>query len=299
MNRTRRIALLAPLLASSVALGPAAAASGAATGTAAAPEAGQCSLVKSGGKSDGTARYTLTGSGFNGSKKVTVTSEGGQSRTVGVSNSGHFQAKHLPYGQYSAAAGQGGTVKCVSPEKPAGETDKSKTPEEQYAAGRKAGFDQTKASCETKPKAPGLTAVDPNYEKGYTDGSAEALKAFCGTGTKPQEPNTSPADVASVSAAAAPASGSVNCAPLTKIVFTATITSKGAGQVIYRWDRSDGATASPEVVTFEAAGTKTVTDEWNRGGAAGTVVDGWEKVTILKPNSGMASNQATFKLTCS
>ncbi|MFF4100091.1 hypothetical protein [Streptomyces sp. NPDC001903] len=303
MNRTRRITLLATLLASSVALAPAAAALTTA-GTAAAPTGGQCALQKSGGKSDSSARYTLTGSGFSGAGKVTVTSDTGQSRTVGVSKSGNFRAKNLPYGQYSATPGQGAAVKCTSPakpgEKPAGETDKSKTPEEQYAAGRKAGFDQTKASCETKPKAPGLTAVDPNYEKGYNDGSAEALKAFCGTGTKPQDPNTSAAQIASVTAVATPISGSVKCDPPTKITFNGTITSTGPGQVIYRWTRSDGAIGQPEIVNFDAAGAKSVTDTWSRGPhTAGTVVDGWEKIEILKPNVLMKSNEAAFKLTCS
>ncbi|MER6777393.1 MULTISPECIES: hypothetical protein [unclassified Streptomyces] len=304
MNHTRRITLMATLLASSVALAPAAAALGSTAGTAAAPTGGQCSLQKSGGKSDSSARFTLTGSGFNGSKKVTVTSEDGQSRTVGVSKSGNFQAKHLPYGQYSATPGQGSAVKCTSPAKPAGDTGtdtgKAKTPEEQYAAGRKAGFDSTKASCETKPKAPGLTAVDPNFEKGYNDGSAEALKAFCGTGTKPQEPNTSAAQIASVTAAATPISGSVKCDPPTTITFNGTITSTGPGQVIYRWARSDGAIGQPEIVNFDAAGAKSVTDTWSRGPhPAGTVVDGWEKIEILKPNVLMKSNEAAFKLTCS
>ncbi|MFI1149792.1 hypothetical protein [Streptomyces sp. NPDC020817] len=303
MNHTRRITLMATLLASSVALAPAAAALGTTAGTAAAPTGGQCSLHKSGGKSDSSARFTLTGSGFNGSKKVTVTSEDGQSRTVGVSKSGNFQAKHLPYGQYSATPGQGSAVKCTSPAKPAGDTGtdtgKAKTPEEQYAAGRKAGFDSTKASCETKPKAPGLAAVDPNFEKGYNDGSAEALKAFCGTGTKPQEPNTSAAQVTTVTATATPASGTVPCTPSAVINFSAAITSTSAGQVIYRWTRDDGAVGQSEVITFDAPGTKTVSDTWTRGGAAGTKLTGWEKVQIQKPNVGKESNQATFSLTCS
>ncbi|MFE2478639.1 hypothetical protein [Streptomyces sp. NPDC059389] len=302
MSRTRRITLLATLLASSVALAPAAAALGTTTGTAAAPTGGQCTLQKSGGKSDHNARYTLTGSGFNGTGKVTVTSDTGQSRTVGVSKSGNFRAKNLPYGQYSATPGQGGAVKCTSPAKPGekpGETDKTKTPEEQYAAGRKAGFDSTKASCETKPKAPGLAAVDPNFEKGYNDGSAEALKAFCGTGTKPQEPNTSAAQVTTVTAAAAPASGTVPCTPSAVITFSAAITSTSAGQVIYRWTRDDGGVGQSEVITFDAPGTKTVTATWTRGGAAGTKLTGWEKVEIMKPNVGKESNKAMFDLTCS
>ncbi|MEW2412556.1 hypothetical protein AB0953_02325 [Streptomyces sp. NPDC046866] len=297
MNRTRRITLLATLLASSMALAPAAAALGTTAGTAAAPADGQCALQKSGGQSASSARYTLTGSGFNGAGKVTITSDTGQSMTVGVSKSGNFRAKNLPYGQYSATPGQGAAVKCTSPAKPAGETDKTKTPEEQYAAGRKAGFDATKASCETPPKAPGLAAVDPNFEKGYNDGSAEALKTFCGT--KPQEPNTSAAKVTSVTATATPATGTVPCTPVTVINFSATITSTSAGQVIYRWTRDDGAAGQSEVVTFDAPGTKTVTNDWTRSGAAGTKLTGWEQVEILKPNVLMKSNQATFDLTCS
>ncbi len=66
-----------------------------------------------------------------------------------------------------------------------------------------------------------------------------------------------------------------------KYVITATVTANGAGQVTYSWIRSDGATdtVSHPPLEFTAAGSQTVSTEWNTS-ASGL----WVGLYIDKPN---------------
>lgn len=74
--------------------------------------------------------------------------------------------------------------------------------------------------------------------------------------------------------------------------FSALIGASGPGVVTYKWERSDGANAPVESVTFTAAGTKTVTTSWTRGGGTG-----WQRLHILTPDD-VVSGQLSFTLTC-
>jgi hypothetical protein len=78
--------------------------------------------------------------------------------------------------------------------------------------------------------------------------------------------------------------------------FTGTLTTNGPTTVTYKWERSDGATAPVQTISFGAAGTQTVTTDWTLG-AAGFSYNGWERLHILTPND-VTSNQANFVLTC-
>ncbi|POX54844.1 hypothetical protein C3488_00060 [Streptomyces sp. Ru72] len=54
----------------------------------------------------------------------------------------------------------------------------AKQTQEQYAKGYKDGFNLAKSTC--KAQAPqGVTAVDPNYEKGFNAGAAAAIAKYC------------------------------------------------------------------------------------------------------------------------
>ena len=97
--------------------------------------------------------------------------------------------------------------------------------------------------------------------------------------------------VTSVTASVSPSSFTGEC-PKT-FNFSAVIAVNGPGTVTYRWERSDGAIASTQTVTFTAAGSKTVTATWTLS-AAGTH---WMRIHILTPNE-MISNQASFQLIC-
>ncbi|MFN8499240.1 MAG: hypothetical protein U0641_15430 [Anaerolineae bacterium] len=77
--------------------------------------------------------------------------------------------------------------------------------------------------------------------------------------------------------------------------FTAsgTISTNGAGVVRYQWERSDGALAPVEQITFSSAGAQTVGDTWELGAEG----DHWLRLHILTPNN-LISNEATFRLIC-
>ena len=63
----------------------------------------------------------------------------------------------------------------------------------------------------------------------------------------------------------------------------------------YRWLRSDGATISPQTLSFASAGTQSVTATWDI--SSGVHTNLWMQLEILSPNS-VLSNQATFSVTC-
>ncbi|MBN2346732.1 MAG: hypothetical protein JXO51_10125 [Candidatus Aminicenantes bacterium] len=79
-------------------------------------------------------------------------------------------------------------------------------------------------------------------------------------------------------------------------VFTGRITTNREGTVRYTWLRSSGIPRKTYTLVFESAGTKTVTHEWELGGAMGKH-EGWARIEILAPNS-LLSNQADFELEC-
>ncbi|MBN2394384.1 MAG: protein kinase [Anaerolineae bacterium] len=78
-----------------------------------------------------------------------------------------------------------------------------------------------------------------------------------------------------------------------KFDFSASITVNGPGTVTYKWERSDGAQAPVETITFAAAGSQTIASSWTLS-AEGTR---WQQVHILTPND-MLSSQASFTLAC-
>ncbi len=59
-----------------------------------------------------------------------------------------------------------------------------------------------------------------------------------------------------------------------------SITATRAGTVAYRWERSDNAIAPIEYVTFDSAGTKTVSADWFLTGN----YSGWMRLKIITPN---------------
>lgn len=80
--------------------------------------------------------------------------------------------------------------------------------------------------------------------------------------------------------------------------FTGKIFTNAATTVTYKWNRSDGAGAMTQTLTFTSASMQTVTDTWSLGPeASGTHVNGWERIEILTPNSTLG-NQAEFTLSC-
>ncbi len=76
--------------------------------------------------------------------------------------------------------------------------------------------------------------------------------------------------------------------------FIAEITSRGAGDVQYTWDRSDGAASPIETLHFNRANqTATVRTTWRLASDH----SGWEQIRVIRPNF-IRSNKASFALRC-
>jgi len=75
--------------------------------------------------------------------------------------------------------------------------------------------------------------------------------------------------------------------------FSAVITVNGPCIVTYKWERSDHATGPTQTITFDTAGSQTVTYTWTS--ISVSPYSGWGRIHILTPND-MTSNQANFTL---
>jgi hypothetical protein len=84
-----------------------------------------------------------------------------------------------------------------------------------------------------------------------------------------------------------------------KITFSGSITVNKPGKVKYTFLRSDGATAKPELLEFDRAGSKTVETTWTLGAAVPTFqpFKGWQRIKILSPDE-LESDRANFRLDC-
>lgn len=180
MIRTRRLAILAPLMVSSLALWPAVAAH-AATGQAPGlvPAKARCALGQDTADSKpGDPRFTLVASGLK-SDAVSFSFRGANGGGGGSSaqpvTDGSISFNNLSPGTYSIRGDKDGTVNCG---RTPGAKSEQKQAKDQYKKGFSDGFAAIRKNCESKPPQ-GLTAVDPNYEKGFNDGAALAAKQFC------------------------------------------------------------------------------------------------------------------------
>ncbi|MDQ1355061.1 MAG: hypothetical protein QG657_5370 [Acidobacteriota bacterium] len=75
--------------------------------------------------------------------------------------------------------------------------------------------------------------------------------------------------------------------------FEGKITTDSAGEVTYRWVRSDGAASTVKYLYFSEPGTQMVYSYWVLGPSG----EFWKAIEILSPNS-MLSDKAVFKLEC-
>lgn len=67
-------------------------------------------------------------------------------------------------------------------------------------------------------------------------------------------------------------------------IVTAHITTNGAGDVDYRWTRSDGASAPTQTLHFNAAGTKNVKEKWYLGSVWAGGAAEWLGIYVDDPN---------------
>jgi hypothetical protein len=125
---------------------------------------------------------------------------------------------------------------------------------------------------------------------GSTTATAQVIVSS-GTYTPPPEPAPAPFAVLGVTATVDPSTFSGACPK--NFSCYAVITVNGPGTVTYVWENSEPRVSAVQTLTFDAAGSKSVTTGWPRD-ASGAY---WFHVRTLAPN-GMVSNQANLTLSC-
>jgi hypothetical protein len=125
---------------------------------------------------------------------------------------------------------------------------------------------------------------------GSTTSTAQVIVSS-GAYTPTPEPTPVPFAVLGVTAMVDPSTFTGAC-PKNFNCF-ATITANGPGTVTYVWENSEPRVSAVQTLTFDAAGSKSVSTGWPRD-ASGTY---WFHVRTLAPNV-VVSNQANLTLSC-
>ncbi|MHB8085166.1 MAG: hypothetical protein ACYDHZ_05040 [Dehalococcoidia bacterium] len=97
--------------------------------------------------------------------------------------------------------------------------------------------------------------------------------------------------ITSVAANISPTTFTGSC-PKTFTLY-ATMTASGPGTATYRWEREDLRYSATQSVTFNAAGTQTITLQWDFGETSA----GWVRVHMLTP-SEITSLPVYYTLNC-
>jgi hypothetical protein len=137
----------------------------------------------------------------------------------------------------------------------------------------------------------GTRIISPNTSTVYTISATNSAGTVTRSVSAIVNPSLVPFAVTGVIANTEPSTFTGPC-PKT-FTFYSTITVNGPGTVTYRWERNDGAYSNTQSITFDAAGAKTATMQWDLGGTA----SGWHRVHVLTPYDA-ASNPVYYTLNC-
>ncbi|MGI5448120.1 hypothetical protein ACQEVM_20635 [Streptomyces sp. CA-243310] len=169
MNRRMRMAVVAPVGVSMLALGSAALV--AAPAQAAVPSA-TCTVTANTVASN---RVDVKGNGFKPAVDVLVLSRNGN-KQIRTSADGTFKLIAQKAGSsFSVKEGNKGRTQCGTVKQA-----EQKDTEDQFKKGFTQGFSATKDLCKKPNANQNLQAVDPNFEKGFNAGVTAALNSkFC------------------------------------------------------------------------------------------------------------------------
>jgi hypothetical protein len=167
MNGRRvRLAVLAPLAVSSLALG--AVTFSAPTATAASPT---CSVRNTGNPNN----LLVSGRDFRPNKSVAVESANGSEGSVRADATGRFSLTVTDAsGTVSAQQIGGPVVGCGTAEE-----GEQKNAKEQFNEGFRQGFAAVRENCDRREPQRGFARVDENFERGFNAGADAAARRFC------------------------------------------------------------------------------------------------------------------------
>lgn len=138
----------------------------------------------------------------------------------------------------------------------------------------------------------GLTGNQMNISKIYTSPGPKNATLTVTSGDQTKSASCKILVVGVTQVASTIATSSLSC-PKT-YNFSGSISTNGPTTVTYNWLRSDGATSPNSKITFNAAGSQTVTGSWS---LSTNDYLGWVQLKIISPIP-ILSNQATFTNRC-
>ncbi|MFD9334961.1 hypothetical protein ACFWBF_11230 [Streptomyces sp. NPDC060028] len=170
MNRRVSLAVLAPVMVSSLALGSVAFLGEPAQ--SAVPSA-SCSVSQNPQKPDG---FDVKGEGFTPGERVVIQAQNGEGLRLTATADGTVSIAGIPKeaSPFTMKQGDGPKITCGTVKEA-----EQKGAQDEYRKGYRQGVADTKADCKAEPPKHGLAPLDPNYEKGYNAGAAAALAQFC------------------------------------------------------------------------------------------------------------------------
>ncbi|MEV8535095.1 hypothetical protein [Streptomyces sp. NPDC051211] len=159
----------------------------------AAPPAATCTVTPMFDANSSVIHFD--GAAFPANSEVRLSPDSGAGSGVVVKTDAAGAFRHTSPGEPNDAAtvkvtatGTNVQVPCrlvgAPPEKdPKQEQEEART---QYRQGFQDGRNDARDDCRKTPPKPGLTGLDPNYEKGYLAGQDFGFERFCQTGTDRQ-----------------------------------------------------------------------------------------------------------------
>jgi hypothetical protein len=115
------------------------------------------------------------------------------------------------------------------------------------------------------------------------------LLAALTPGCDDDSPSGSSGAVSDVAVSANPSAGSAE----TTFTFTAVVSTNGAAEVSYQWERDTGELGPVQTLSFTGASSQSVAHGWRVGGCSTQSRPKWVRVIVISPNR-MVSRQATF-----
>ncbi|GAA2736101.1 hypothetical protein [Streptomyces nogalater] len=167
MNARRvRLAVLAPVAVSSLALG---------TVTFSASSAAAASPTCSVRNTENPRNLLVSGRDFRPNKSVAVESASGAEGSARADATGRFSLTVTgASGTVTAQQIGGPVVGCGTAEE-----GEQRNARQQYREGFRQGFATVRENCDTRERQRGFARVDENFEKGFKDGANLASRRFC------------------------------------------------------------------------------------------------------------------------
>lgn len=170
---------------------------------------------------------------------------------------------------------------------------KSTSSQPSSSAGTQSASSTASTSSTSKPTTTTSSGTSGSTTTSATSGSSSGQSGGSSGASTPAPPT-----VTGVTLTVDSSNVFVGCTESHNFVFTGTISADGPGTITYHWVQTDIGDSGPISLTFDAAGTKTVTKSWSFNGAETSYFAGNVTLGTLSPNSVLKSQPFTFTSNC-